>query len=986
MSHRPIRFAQALVFLALAPAGSPAQEPPRRPASVVRLEGAFVLDGRLDDEVWSRAPVHTGFARPLHASNPGEIPESEQTFFQVAASDEALLFAVRMNEPEMHLLKPYEVPGLFDAAMWMHDDIEIFLDPVGDRMEYYQFAVDPNGTRSDQYYIERGNTHKPYSADWPVAVAREAGAWTAEIVIPFAALWQRPSTSWAQTWGFSIARTRPAPHTNAGHSLYSPVRSAGYHHSESFGTLGPLPVSPAGFTLQAEPPAFRLSPAKDGFDFSAELDLSNRGDRPEEGTVSLEIPGSGSPALTAPYRLAPGETARLRLSRGRVPATGDHPVLVRASDAGGRVRLNARFASRLDYEPIVLRLTRPNYRGTIYPDDPPEAIRGVVRLGEWPEPDRGAFVRVTLGSRSLPSRHADVPVTALELPFELPAANIPEGEHRLSAQLLRPAEDAGRGHRRPDETLAETSLPLRRLGPAPDPEVRVDEAGRLRVNGHPLFARGWYGNFEYMVSRAVVADALTPRTVNLMQSYVPGSTYCFADLSRQIDERQAQTDSPLDEETKIRLRAGIAGARRNPNVIGYYLSDEPECRGLSKHYLRRVYEFVAAEDPYRACLIISRSPAEYMDACDIMCPHPYMAPNEKPDGTRWFGVHLAHLRSTLRAASEARGLSKVIWSMPQAFSYGGQYGRNPTFDESRWFAWTSLANGAQGLVPFIYGGYTANLAVRLAWDSIFEDAAILERAWLAPGSETPVTCEPAGIDIVARAAPAAGQPIVFLVAANQEAGTVRARFRSEALARAGATRLVVLRENRTVDVRDGEFTDSFEPLASRIYTTLEMLPHLRTLDELRAEVEAGQKKSREEGNLMADPARTWRILPRPGGDLLEGDGMLRADGNLTDGRLDTVGWFSWVRPPVPFAVRFDQPVVFSRLRLASPTFKGAILEAQEGGGWRKLHEWSDQLSHVLEWSGGPVTTRVVRVTGTAQRRHFNEWTYDEVTEMGLYEK
>jgi hypothetical protein len=114
--------------------------------------------------------------------------------------------------------------------------------------------------------------------------------------------------------------------------------------------------------------------------------------------------------------------------------------------------------------------------------------------------------------------------------------------------------------------------------------------------------------------------------------------------------------------------------------------------------------------------------------------------------------------------------------------------------------------------------------------------------------------------------------------------------------------------------------------------------------------------------------------------------MLRADGSLTDGRLDTAGWQSRVKPQVPFAVEFEKPVVFSRLRLASPTFKNATLEVQEGGGWRKLHEWRDQIPYVMEWSGGPVTTRVVRVSATDQRGHFGAWSYDEVTEMGLYAK
>jgi len=38
---------------------------PHKSARTARREGSIILDGRLDEEAWTKAPVHTGFERLL---------------------------------------------------------------------------------------------------------------------------------------------------------------------------------------------------------------------------------------------------------------------------------------------------------------------------------------------------------------------------------------------------------------------------------------------------------------------------------------------------------------------------------------------------------------------------------------------------------------------------------------------------------------------------------------------------------------------------------------------------------------------------------------------------------------------------------------------------------------------------------------------------------------------------------------------------------
>jgi len=878
------------------------------------------------------------------------------------------------------------VPGLYDAAMWSHDDIELFIDPVGDRMEYYQFAFDPNGTQTDLYMIEQGNTGKPYSAIWQVVTAQEKDCWTAEVAIPFAALWYRPASMWSETWAFSVSRTRPASHQDSYFSQFSPAKR--YHDVVNFGTLGPIQVNKDRFALFPETPVCRLEPFQDGYRLVADLTVRNQSNAPAAGMLTFEVDGVGaSGGAKQPVQIAGDGTAKILIPDAFVKAEGFTALRVKVEDAQGNLVLGARFSERLTYAPITLRVTQPNYRETIFHTQNIETIKGLVRLGVPQEQLAGLKVRVTLSSNVIAARSVEHPADALEVPFELSAKDLPVGEHTLIAELLKPIPGATPDKRQAD-TVAETTLILRKLGPAPWVEARIDDDGNLLIDNQPIFARGWYGSFVYGVSKSVIPAAFTPRTTNMMHGLTEGDTIpCFASLCRLIDESKAKFDQPLDEEIKVKLRSAIAATQPKRNVIGYYLSDEPECRGLSKYYLKRIYDFVRNEDPYRACLVISRDPANFTETCDIICPHPYMNPQEFDDGSRRFGGPLKGIREVISTACAQNDGSKVVWSMPQAFTYGGKYGRNPNLLESRWFAYASLAAGAKGIVPFIYCGYTTHFANKVAWDAIFEELAILERAWLERNSQTVAQCDNPGIDVIARTAKADGTAHSFIVAVNRSYDPAKATFKVESLAANRNVRLLVLRENRVIPVQDGAFTDEFVGLGAHVYTTLEVLPYLKSLDQLEAEINAGQQRHLAEGNLLADPKIKWRVLARAS-QYAEGEGMLRADGDLTDGRLDTPGWMSWEppKPDKPFGIAFEQPVTFSRLWLTSPSYKNAALEVFDGKEWKRLHEWQDQFGYELEWRGAPVTTTAIRIIGLAQRRHYSSWCYDEVTEMGLYAK
>ena len=952
---------------------------PKKPAAAARLDGKLTVDGKLDEPAWQKAPVQTGFENPLGQAGRKPIPEDQQTFFRVLYDDTTLYVGVRCNERKMGEVRA-DAARQHDAAMWSDDDVELFFDPVGDRMEYYQLTVNTDGTQCDLYFIEGGNTGKGgWSSDWQAAVHKDKDFWSAEIAIPFGVFHNRPSRMWAENWLFSISRTRtPAP---GYFSQFSPGNR--YHDIANFGTLGPIQIDKSRFNLCAESPRFRLEPADAGYQVAASLTVENRGDTEFEGKLSMEILTPKARGASIPLKLAPKSRSTVELAGAQVAEQGKWPILFRAQGAGGYLALATRFDDWLKYTPLTIQITQPNYRNCIYATQDVPSIKGTVKLGMPVEKVKGLPMKVTLSSNVLPPVSTEAKVERDTVPFELPAAGLPEGHYVVRAELLRPIPNP-----KPDgpkfERIAETETPLRKLPPAPSVEVRVDDQGNLLINGKPIFIRGWYGSLGYCISAASFPQAQLPHSTNFMMGATEFEItdlglYSLGGNNRDIDEAKARLDQPIDSDLKAKIRAWVADVRNKRNIIGYYISDEPECRGLSPVFLKSLYEFLAEEDPYRFAMIVSRAPAEYMGACDVMCPHPYMNPQRFEDGTRKFGSFIREIHNTITEGVRANDGSKAFWSMPQTFTYGGLHGQNPTFAESRWFTHTSIACGAKGIVPFIFCGFWNHLENRLAMNYVFEELTLLAPAWSSRDTAIEAACDNPDIDVVAKfyRPRREDRGHTFLVAANQSYEPKKATFTVPALARDKNSRLLVLRENRLVPVENGKFTDEFPGLGAHVYTTLEVLPSLKTLDEIQAEITAVLKRPKDEGNILASGKVRWAIG--------EFGGAFQSDNDLADGVRDAAGWFPVYGDRKQCVIAFEKPVTFSRVVLDTPTIRAADLDVWVGGEWKTIHQWKDEYLYRLTYKGAKVTTDKIRIRPTDARLGYGSWLIHEITELGIYE-
>jgi hypothetical protein len=955
-------------------------KPPQKHAKVVRLEGEIKLDGKLDEAAWQKAPANTNFAWPTGAVKRPAIPGDVQTTFRAVYDDEALYIGVRCNEPKMDELTVKAAP-MRDAAMWSDDDIELFLDPVGDRTEFYQLAINTEGTQTDIYIMESGNiSNKEWSGPWQAKVHKGADFWSLELRLPFGMFHNRPAKMWNDNWVFSISRTRtPDPRY---YSMFSPAK--GYHDIAHFGTLGPIEVDRSRYNLDVTLTDVQLLQKKVGFDVVAELVLENRGDKPFEGSLSMSILADMAKGANAGPVIPPRSSKTLTLRGASLHRPGKYPVIVKAQWTDGTPALATRADTWFNYTPITVALSSPMYRGAIYPSQTVDTVQGEVTLRLPDNLLKGAQCRVTLSSPVA----ADVltvtkPIEGDTVAFEMPAAGLPVGDYSLRAEVVRENKKAKFG----EDVVTAIEETLRVLPPAPAVEVRVDGENNLIVNGGPIFTRGWYGSMTFRVSQASFPEAHLPQSTNFMMGCGQFERrdlgiYTLTGVSRTIDESEAKLDQEIDDTLKARLRKKVAATWNDSQVIGYYLSDEPECRGLSPVYLKSAYEYLKQLDPYRMVLIVSRAPARYVDCCDVICPHPYLNPQRFDDGSRGFGSPRSNIRRIMGEAAEAvKGRGKVAWCMPQTFSYGGKYSVHPNVNESRWMAYSSITSGAKGLVPFIFDGYWGHWENRLAMSAVFADLTLMAEAWSMPNTAAEADSSNPNVDVVAKSyRPGKGKrEHVFIVATNQGEGRQEASFTVPDLKRLRRKNLVVLREDRVIEVKpDGTFTDTFDDLGAHVYTTLEILPHLETWKALEEKVSRRHRQLRESGNLLAQPDIRWAI-EEPGPPW-------RKPASLVDGEKNGAAWMPVYADRSQCLLIFDEPVTFARLEFWSPTMKEARLEVPDGDGWRTLHTWTEAPTQHFEWSGEAVKTSRLRIVPVKAKLTWGTWAYPEITEMGVYPK
>jgi hypothetical protein len=197
--------ARHLVLGAICPciALGAAQAQPR--AVTLAADERVVLDGRLDEAAWQRAPLHDDFVQylPLDRQPP---PGGYRTTVQVLAERDALLIGIRAFDPRAEEIRAPLVRR--DQVRRDQDFVAVLIDAVGDRRSAQFVRVNAAGVIADGVYIAAGDV-EDMAPDFDVdaAVQRLPDGYSVELRLPLLTL-RYPHRGGAP-WRLMIVRSVP---------------------------------------------------------------------------------------------------------------------------------------------------------------------------------------------------------------------------------------------------------------------------------------------------------------------------------------------------------------------------------------------------------------------------------------------------------------------------------------------------------------------------------------------------------------------------------------------------------------------------------------------------------------------------------------------------------------------------------------------------------------------------------------------------------
>ena len=275
----------------------------------------------------------------------------------------------------------------------------------------------------------------------------------------------------------------------------------------------------------------------------------------------------------------------------------------------------------------------------------------------------------------------------------------------------------------------------------------------------------------------------------------------------------------------------FAHYRDNPDLLMWYVADEPGGPGEGPDDLQRSYETCAESDPTHPQFLLQNKPGEffrYASACDIYATDPYPI-------NRVAQAPLENVASWTQGAVAAVFDRKPVYVALQCYttkavSDAGKYQdgapRLPTAAEMRCMSYTALAAGARGLLYYAFDdSYYNNGAIRgvnLAkefpefWgqlSAIVKELGARQGIWTAPyAALRPQSLSP---DLIVQRKPYAMGGKTYLLVVNPKYEPRAVRVKLPGVKRSGAVPDAL--GGTPGKITNGELTDTLEALQAKCY-------------------------------------------------------------------------------------------------------------------------------------------------------------------------
>ncbi len=148
--------------------------------AAVKIDSKIAVDGKMNEESWKNAKP-----ADMVSIKEGEKPKVK-TLVRVLYDDKNLYIFFECEEPEISRLRTVATAEKL-SLLWRDDEVEIFLDPEGERKNFFQILVNAAGVIQD---IRRtgGLADSNWASGAKSATGRYDKGWTVEMAIPLSSL------------------------------------------------------------------------------------------------------------------------------------------------------------------------------------------------------------------------------------------------------------------------------------------------------------------------------------------------------------------------------------------------------------------------------------------------------------------------------------------------------------------------------------------------------------------------------------------------------------------------------------------------------------------------------------------------------------------------------------------------------------------------------------------------------------------------------
>ena len=154
------------------------------------------LDGVLTDPAWKLAVTVKDF---LDIKT--KEPAKRQTEVKMLMTKEGLYFGITLLDEAPSEVVAEKRPH--DGKLWLDDTFEIFLYPKRKEGDYYQFLMNPEGSKED-WHGPKDIKWRP-DPDWQLVVGKAKDAWVCEVFVSFDAVTDQVPTQ-GEIWWLRLSR------------------------------------------------------------------------------------------------------------------------------------------------------------------------------------------------------------------------------------------------------------------------------------------------------------------------------------------------------------------------------------------------------------------------------------------------------------------------------------------------------------------------------------------------------------------------------------------------------------------------------------------------------------------------------------------------------------------------------------------------------------------------------------------------------------